>query len=507
MISLLGRKGYEEALTESPVAARLETTFSSQDKSTVSTLLVLSFAVSYALGLQETASKLETLTLLPSEAGLVAVLAADGIVDYRIVQEQRPEPRVILDVLGVSNPLRHYYPSESHPFLVRVLMYEYPEATNPKGTGPLARVVFELKREMDYSVSQTEHELHITFTDHALLAESDHDIVPPTPEDADASENGGNGENGETAETAENGDEADPPPESDLVDAETSALEEVADSNIPSNVSIEPGDVPLSLFFLTATGENIDYRLGREDVIEIRVFELDQLNRTVRVSGDGSIELPLVGRLPASGMTTEEVAEEVASRLRDRYVQNPQVSIFILEFNSRKVSLLGAVQAPASYALVGQRRLLEILADAGSLTSDAGQTLYIFRQTAEGRSARLTVPLNELLLYGDPRWNIVLMPGDVLSVPPEAAIAISVLGAVNSPGVHKLPVGDRATLLKAIALASGLNERASKKVQVRRHENGKETVIKVNLGDILSGKTPDLILQEGDVVVVNESFF
>ncbi|TDI44224.1 MAG: hypothetical protein E2P02_09940 [Acidobacteria bacterium] len=464
----------------------------------MSTLLVLSFAISYALGLQETASKLETLTFLPSEAGLVAVLAADGVVDYRIVQEQHPERRVILDVLGVANPLRHYYPSESHPFLERVLMYEYPEAANPNGTGPLARVIFELKREVDYSVSQKGHELYVTFTDHALLAESDHDIVPPTPEHAMASESRGDGENGE------NGD---PLPESDLAATETLAVEEVADSIVPSNVSIEPDDVPLSLFFHASTADNMDYRLGREDVIEIRVFELDQLNRTVRISGDGSIELPLVGRLRASDMTAEEVAEEVASRLRDRYVQNPQVSIFILEFNSRKVSFLGAVQMPASYALVGQRRLLEILADAGSLTSAAGQTLYIFRQTEDGRSARLTVPLDQLLLHGDPRWNVVLMPGDVISVPPEAAIAISLLGALNSPGVHKLPVGDRATLLKAIALAGGLNERASKKIRIRRLENGKEIVIKVNLGDILSGKAPDLILQEGDVVVVNESFF
>lgn len=464
----------------------------------MSTLLVLSFAVSYAFGLQETASQLESLTLLPSEAGLVAVITADGVVDFRIVQEQHTEQRVVLDVLGVTNPLRHYYPSESHPFLERVLMYEYPEANNPKGTGPLARVIFELKREVEYSVSRTGHELHVTFTDHAMLAQSDHDRVPPTQDGAIAAEKGG---------TEKNGDAVDPPPESDLDGAETPALEEIADSYIPSDVSIEPDNVPLSLFFRAATDENIDYRLGREDVIEIRVFELDQLNRTVRVSGNGSIELPLVGRLPASGMTTEQVAEEVASRLRDRYVQNPQVSIFILEFNSRRVSLLGAVQTPASYALVGQRRLLEILAEAGSLTSGAGQTLYIFRQTADGRSARLTVPLNELLLYGDPRWNVVLMPGDVISVPPEAAIAISLLGALNSPGVHKLPVGDQATLLKAIALAGGLNERASKKIQIRRRENGKETVIKVNLGDILSGKTPDLILQEGDVVVVNESFF
>ena len=241
----------------------------------------------------------------------------------------------------------------------------------------------------------------------------------------------------------------------------------------------------------------------------MRVFELDQLNRKVRVSGDGHIELPLVGRLRAAGLTSEEVAAAVATHLKDRYVQNPQVSIFIVEFNSQKISLLGAVQSPSTYPLVGQRRLLQVLAEAGSLTPDAGNTLYLFRQTPDGRSARLTVPLNELLLQGDPRWNIALMPGDVLSVPPEEAIAVSVLGAVNSPGVHKLPVGDDATLLKAIALAGGLNERASKKgLQIkRRGHDGDKAIIKVNLGDILSGKVPDVILVEGDVVVVNESFF
>ncbi len=149
-----------------------------------------------------------------------------------------------------------------------------------------------------------------------------------------------------------------------------------------------------------------------------------------------------------------------------------------------------------------------MLAEAGSLAPNAGKTLYVFRQTPDGRSARLTVPLNELLLQGDPRWNIALIPGDVVSVPPEQAIAVSVLGAVNSPGVHKLPVGDEATLLKAIALAGGLNERASKKgLQIKRRVRDGDTAIKVNLGDILSGKVPDVILVEGDVVVVNESFF
>jgi polysaccharide export outer membrane protein len=274
-------------------------------------------------------------------------------------------------------------------------------------------------------------------------------------------------------------------------------------------VKIEPAYIPPSFFFQTSSEVENDYRLGAEDVIEIRVFELDQLNRTVRVSGDGHIELPLVGRIRVTNLTSNEVAEEIANRLRDRYVQNPQVSVFVTQFLSQKVSLLGAVATPASYPLSGQRRLLQLLADAGSLGPEAGRTLYVFRQTPDGRSARLTVPLNELLLQGDPRWNVLLRPGDVVSVPPEQAIAISVLGAVSTPGVHKLPVGDEATLLKAIALAGGLNERASKKgVQIKRRQaDGEETIIKADLGDILSGKKPDIVLQEGDVVVVRESFF
>ena len=449
---------------------------------------------------QERARELKTLKLFPSEGGLVAIFEGDGWLEHRVVQEQNPEQRLILDVLGVRNPLRHYYPPESHPFLERILMYEYPEATNPNQTGPLARIVFELKHDVDYHIESDVDELRVTFTDVAMISSDDVSLEPleaslvvPPDVDADATE---------LLDDAPEGD-----PELEPVDLDEPAV----NPNIPDNVSIQPEDIPASLFFELPMLASEDYRLGPEDVIEIRVFELDQLNRKVRISGDGRIELPLVGTMRVSGLTSEEVSAEVAARLKDRYVQNPQVSIFIVEFNSQKISLLGAVQTPSTYPLVGQRRLLQVLAEAGSLASNAGNTLYVFRQTPDGRSARLTVPLNELLLQGDPRWNITLVPGDVVSVPPEKAIAVSVLGAVNSPGVHKLPVGDEATLLKAIALAGGITERASKKgLQIKRrrsHGDDGEAIIKVNLGDILAGKTPDVILVEGDVVVVNESFF
>ncbi len=461
-------------------------------------LLLALFAPLWSPLAQQTASELTSLTLTPTQDGLVAVLQGDGALEHRVVEEQNPGQRLIIDVLGVRNPLRHYYPSESHPFLERVLMYEYPEATNPNQSGPLARIVFELKRDVDYEATSHHDEIHVTFWEPGTLPAAESSVDPiaavaPMDLDSDPADS----LDIRAGEGTPDDEGVDAPPEIEI------------DPNIPENVNIQPADIPLSLFFYPSSTESGDYRLGPEDVIEVRVFELDQLNRKVRVSGDGFIDLPLVGSFRAAGLSAEEVALAVADRLRDRYVQNPQVSIFIVEFNSQKVSLLGAVQAPSTYPLVGQRQLLQILAEAGSLAADAGKTLYIFRQTEDGRSARLTVPLNELLLQGDPRWNITLLPGDVVSVPPEEAIAISILGAVNSPGVHKLPVGDEATLLKAVALAGGLNERASKKgIQIKRREpDGHETIIKVNLGDLLAGKQADVILIEGDVVVVNESFF
>lgn len=489
----------DDALTAMGATATLNPTAKNIDQATTTVkfsllVAVLVSSIAPAASSQQRATRLETLALTPTEYGLVAVLQGDGALEHRVVQEQNPSQRLILDVLGVQNPLRHYYPAESDPFLDRILMYEYPEATNPNRSGPLARVVFELKQGVAYETRSVGDEIHVSFWEVGTSPEAQDSLEPVTIPDVPMELDADPADLFATHETAAEADSTD---------------ETEPDPSVPDNVSIEPDDIPASVFFHPSSTTSEDYRLGPEDVIEVRVFELDQLNRKVRVSGDGRVELPLVGSLQVAGMTNEEVAAAVADKLRNRYVQNPQVSIFILEFNSRKVSLLGAVQSPSTYPLTGQRRLLQVLAEAGSLSPDAGTTLYVFRQTQDGRSARLTVPLNELLLQGDPRWNIVLVPGDVVSVPPEQAIAVSVLGAVNAPGVHKLPVGDEATLLKAIALAGGLNERASKKgIQVKRRDSdGQETIIKVNLGDVLSGKKPDVVLVEGDVVVVNESFF
>ena len=302
------------------------------------------------------------------------------------------------------------------------------------------------------------------------------------------------------------------PMSEDVSTDETRTLDEadeVDEDEAAVNLNIEPPDIDPELFFNQRGFSSDAYHLGPEDVIEIRVFELDQLNRTVRVSGDGNMELPLIGSIPVKGLTPDDVANRVADRLRNRFVQNPQVSVFVKEFHSQNVSLLGAIKNPATYPLVGRRNLLQILADAGGLSGEAGNVLFVFRQADDGRSARLSVSLHDLLILGDPQWNIWLRAGDIVSVPPAAALSVSVLGAVRSPGVYKLPMGDDASILIAIARAGGLDDRASKGgVQIKRRDpTGEETILKVDLGDILSGKDPDVVLQEGDVVVVKESFF
>ncbi|HXV62819.1 MAG TPA: polysaccharide biosynthesis/export family protein, partial [Vicinamibacteria bacterium] len=272
----------------------------------------------------------------------------------------------------------------------------------------------------------------------------------------------------------------------------------------PSEVSIEPGDIEPALFFGIPRGASDEYKLGPEDVLEVTVFEMGQFDRTVRVSGDGSIDLPLIGSVRVGGFTSEQAAARVANKLGEEYVQNPQVSVFVKEFNSRRVSLLGAVDKPATYPLLGRRSLLQLLAEAGGVTPVAGKVLYVFRQANDGRRARLLIPLKELLVAGDPRWDIWLRPGDVVSVPPQEFVEISVLGAVERPGIYELPI-EEASLLKALARAQWLSPRGSKSgIEIQRSG---EVVGKFDLNEILSGRTTDVPLLDGDVVHVKESFF
>lgn len=129
-----------------------------------------------------------------------------------------------------------------------------------------------------------------------------------------------------------------------------------------------------------------DYRIGAEDLIEIQVFGVDQLSRTVRVNSVGHISLPLIGSLEVAGLTAQEAETAVARKLGDNYLQNPQVSLFIKEYTNQRVTVEGAVNKPGIYPLRGHATLLRTLAIAGgqSALSDMSEVM-LFRADADGK--------------------------------------------------------------------------------------------------------------------------
>ena len=129
-----------------------------------------------------------------------------------------------------------------------------------------------------------------------------------------------------------------------------------------------------------------DYRIGEDDLLEIQVFGVEQLSRTVRVNARGLISLPLVGPLQVAGMTAQEAESLVTQKLAESYLQNPQVSLFIKEFTTQRVTIEGAVNRPGIYPLRGQSTLLTSLALAGgqAALSDMSEVM-LFRTDASGK--------------------------------------------------------------------------------------------------------------------------
>ncbi|HOM94046.1 MAG TPA: polysaccharide biosynthesis/export family protein [Candidatus Saccharicenans sp.] len=251
-----------------------------------------------------------------------------------------------------------------------------------------------------------------------------------------------------------------------------------------------------------------EYVIGPRDLLEIKVFELPEFDHTVRVSEDGSITLPLVGNVQIGGLTKDK-AEKKLSELLEKYVKKAQVSIFIKEYQSSRVAIIGAVEKPGMYELVGRQTLLQMISQAGGFKDTAADEIYVLREGQDGTTASISIDLEDLLINGNQNLNIPIQPNDVINVPVDKLINIYVFGEVKQPGALQVKMSKKITLLQAIAQAGGLTENATKRgVTIkRRDKSGKEINITVNLNDIIKGKKKDIPLQEGDVVIVKQSIF
>jgi polysaccharide export outer membrane protein len=215
-----------------------------------------------------------------------------------------------------------------------------------------------------------------------------------------------------------------------------------------------------------------DVPVGAGDLLHIDVFDVPELSRDVRVSDLGDISYPLIpGKIQAAGLTPFQLEEKMEQLLVENgLVTHPQVSVFVREQTSQPVSLVGAVGRPSVYQIVRPTTLLELLANAGGITDEAGSVVLITRITgAPGArnvsastadkpapdSQTISIRLQDLLESGDPSFNIQVFGGDVVSVP-RAGIVYVMGRGITQPGGYVLQShGEQISVLKAVALAHG----------------------------------------------------
>jgi polysaccharide export outer membrane protein len=253
-----------------------------------------------------------------------------------------------------------------------------------------------------------------------------------------------------------------------------------------------------------------DYKIGAKDLLEIRVIGHEDASTTVRVSEGGKISMPYLKEVEVKGLTKMGLEQKLVELLAAEFFQNPQVMVFIREYRSNIVSVMGAVNNPGEYELLGRLTLMALISKAGGPTGEEGKEIIIFRRL-NGDSTSLKIPIDGLLYDGNPDLNVPLESGDVIHVQKDRLIPIFVTGEVRNPGMIEVKKSElpNFTLLKAIAQAGGFAERGSKggvKI-IRRDEAGREQTIKADVKDIEKGKSPDIKLQEGDVIIVPETIF
>jgi polysaccharide biosynthesis/export protein len=321
-----------------------------------------------------------------------------------------------------------------------------------------------------------------------------------------------------------------------------------------------------------------DYVIGSGDLLAIQVFDVPELNREIRVSQTGTIGIPLVPvRLHVSGLTELQAELKIAEVLEaNGLVSHPQVSVTVKDRKSRPITVVGAVIHPMVYQADRRVTLLDVLAEAGGITGDAGESVIITRaetdpsddastppaispddaaprapatgesppapsasQTASTSSAAsppnpipstqvgtpsaaangtpsdavppplsntITVNLNQILETGNTSNNIVLMPGDIVTVP-HAGIVYA-LGAVNRPGGFAVSSDrNQLTTLKLLALAGGLDRTAKSAhaVIVRKDASGQQREVDVDLKKVMKFQAEDVRLQPSDVLYIPKS--
>jgi polysaccharide export outer membrane protein len=261
------------------------------------------------------------------------------------------------------------------------------------------------------------------------------------------------------------------------------------------------------------------YLLGPDDQLKIWALGIEEItDKPVRVDPNGDIDLPVVGKVHARGLTLEQVKGELLQRLA-KEVLKPQVSVEIVDFGSQPVSVMGAVNHPGVFQLRGRKTLMEVVSTADGLRPDAGPRVNISREVQYGpiplpgakpdptrKYSIAEVGVKELLAGENPSENILMLPHDVVTVP--VAEAVFVMGEVKKPGEVPLKSNAGMSVLQALASAEGLGPtpapQSAKIVRIVPGTNERKE-IPVDLKKVIAGTAEDVSMRPNDILVVPPS--
>jgi polysaccharide biosynthesis/export protein len=269
----------------------------------------------------------------------------------------------------------------------------------------------------------------------------------------------------------------------------------------------------------TQPKDSSHYTLGPDDQIKIWALGVEEITeKPVRIGPSGELDLPLIGKVHALGMTVEQLKTELVKRF-SKEILKPEVSIEIVDFGSQPVSVMGAVNHPGVHQLRGGKTLVEVVSMADGLKADAGPRISISRRIqygpiplptastdSTGKFSVANVSVKDLLAGKSPAENIRVYPHDVITVP--AAESVYVMGEVRKPGEVALKDNASISVLKALASAEGFGPAPAYKEAriVRLVEGTKERKeIPVDLKRILAGTAEDVAMRPNDILVIPPS--
>lgn len=260
-----------------------------------------------------------------------------------------------------------------------------------------------------------------------------------------------------------------------------------------------------------AGGPNLPaQKIGPNDLLAISVYNEPELTRTVRVSGEGTIRLPMLKRrIKADGVMPSELEDIIGQALlSEQILADPVVTVTIAEYASRPISVAGAVKRPLTFQAYGNVTLLEAITRAEGLTPEAGPEIIVTRleQTAAGAAQTQTrhIPVKALLDGTDPRLNLPLEGGEEVRVLEVGKVFV--VGNVKKPGVFRMEDESGMTVLKALAMAEGLMPFACNVAYVyRRADNGTKQEIPIELRKIMDRRSSDVPLGPNDIFYIPDN--